>query len=62
MAGPEHKQWMDRGHLAIAKANGLILVSCNAGDMKGRGVECIDPGRNKPGHWAPDGTQIKTTS
>lgn len=62
LAGSDHRQWMDRGHLAIAKANGLILVSCNSADLKGRGVECIDPGRNKLGHWAPDGTPVKAST
>ena len=59
IAGSESKQWMDRGLIATAKANGLILVSCNAKDLKGLGVEVINPERDPPGHWTGDGAPIR---
>lgn len=61
LAGAEHKQWMDRGHIACARHAGLILVTCNSKDMKGRGVEVINPDRNTIGHWAADGSESKAT-
>lgn len=61
LAGPDHKQWMDRGLIATARVHGLILVTCNSADMKGLGVEVINPDRNNIGRWEPDGTEIKTT-
>ena len=57
-AGSDRRQWMDRGLIATAKAHGLILVTCNAKDIKGRGVEVIDPERKPPGHWDPDGAAL----
>ncbi|SFM26539.1 PIN domain-containing protein [Methylobacterium pseudosasicola] len=62
LAGPEHKQWMDRGLIATARAHKLVLVTCNATDMRGRGAEVINPDRNRPGHWAPDGTELRSAS
>lgn len=58
LAGAERKQWMDRGLVATAKRHGLVLVSCNSTDTKGRGVEVINPERDRLGRWAPDGTAI----
>lgn len=58
LAGPDPKHWMDRGLITTAKTYGQILVTCNAKDMKGHGVEVINPERDPPGHWAPDGTPI----
>ena len=58
IAGSDPRQWPDRGLIATARAHGLILVSCNARDMKGRGVEVIAPERDPPGRWAPDGTPV----
>ncbi|MET0430156.1 MAG: PIN domain-containing protein [Microvirga sp.] len=62
LAGVEHKQWMDRGLIATATIHNLVLVTCNATDMKGRGAEVINPDRNRPGHWAPDGTELRSGS
>ncbi len=59
IAGSERKPWMDRGLIATARVHGLVLVTCNSGDMKGRGVEVINPDRVTLGHWAPDGTPIE---
>lgn len=58
LAGSERAQWVDRGLIATARTHGLILVTCNSTDMKGRGVEVINPQRHTTGHWAPDGSPI----
>jgi predicted nucleic acid-binding protein len=60
IAGADPKQWIDRCLIATAKEQGMILVTCNSKDMKGRGVEVINPERNPPGHWLPDGTPFKS--
>jgi len=60
LAGPEHKQWMDRGLVATAEAHGLILVTCNSKHMIGLGVKVINPERSPPGLWAADGSKLKS--
>jgi toxin FitB len=55
LASSDRKQWMDRCLIATAKIHGLILVSCNSKDMVGHGAEVINPLRNPPGRWSPDG-------
>lgn len=60
LAGPDRKRWMDRGLIATALVHGRILVTCNSADMKGLGVEVINPDRNTIGRWAADGAEIKT--
>ena len=57
-AGSELKQWMDRALIATARTKGLILVTCNSADLRGHGVEVINPDRKKFGHWASDGTEL----
>lgn len=59
LAGPDRPQWMDRGQVATAMRHGLVLVTCNAKDTKGRGVAVISPDRETPGRWAPDGSEIR---
>ena len=59
LVGPTPKDWFDRGLVATAKSSGLVLVTCNAKDMKGLGVEVINPERDPPGRWERDGTPIK---
>ena len=61
IAGSDPKQWIDRCLIATARQHGMILVTCNSNDMKGRGVAVINPARNPPGHWLPDGTAVQAT-
>lgn len=50
---PDSSKADDKAQLAVAAAHGLILVTLNARDVRGRGVPVLNPGRDPPKLYDP---------
>ena len=50
---PDNSKADDKAQLAIAAAHGVMLVTLNWKDVRGRGVSVLNPGRDPPKLYDP---------